>query len=108
MASFALLPIFSGFTFDLPKKTIGFAPITDGNFRTFWSLGTGWGNFEKTVSEAKIEIYGGSLTLSSLTIGKAGKINSVLMDGLPVAFTQEKDAVSFETVTVTKKIEIIF
>ena len=108
MASFALLPIFSGFTFDLPKKTIGFAPITDGDFRAFWSLGTGWGNFTKTDSEAKIEIYGGSLTLSSLTIGKAGKISSVLMDGTPVAFTQEKDTVSFETVTVKEKIEVIF
>ena len=108
MASFALLPIFSGFTFDLPKKTIGFSPITDGDFRTFWSLGTGWGNFEKTDSEAKIEIYGGSLTLSSLTIGKAGKINSVLMDGTPVAFTREKDTVSFETVTVKEKIEVVF
>ena len=108
MASFALLPIFSGFTFDLPKKHIGFAPITEGDFRAFWSLGTGWGNFVKTESEAMIALYGGSLTLSSLTLGGAGKISAVLVDGKPVAFVQKNNDVSFETVTVADRIQVVF
>ena len=45
MASFALLPIFSGFTFAVPKKHIGFAPVIPGNFRCMWNLGAGWGDF---------------------------------------------------------------
>ncbi len=108
MASFAMLPIFSGFTFDLPRKTIGFAPITDGDFRALWSLGTGWGNFMKTDTQASVLLYGGSLTLSSLRIGNAGKISAVLIDGKPAAFAQEGDTVFFETVTVTDKIEVVF
>ena len=108
MASFAMLPIFSGFTFDLPRKTIGFAPITDGDFRALWSLGTGWGNFMKTDTQASVLLYGGSLTLSSLRIGNAGKISAVLIDGKPAAFAQEGDTVFFETVTVTDKIVVVF
>jgi len=107
MASFALLPIFSGFTFDLPKKHIGFAPITEGDFRVLWSLGTGWGNFKKTKSETVIEIYGGSLTLSSLSLCGIGEVREVLLDGTSVAFTKEKDTLYFETVTAENKIEVI-
>ena len=107
MASFALLPVFSGFTFDLPKKTIGFSPITEGDFRALWSLGTGWGNFIKTDAGASVEIYAGSLTLSSLTLGGVDNVRSVLIDGRTVPFTQENDTVYFETVTFTDKIEIV-
>ncbi len=108
MASFALLPIFSGFTFDLPKKTIGFSPILTGDFRSFWSLGTGWGNFIRTKNKATVEIYDGSLTLSSLKLGGIGKVNAVLIDGTSVGFTQKDDTVSFETMTFTDKIEVEF
>ena len=107
MASFALLPIFSGFTFDLPKKHIGFAPITEGDFRVLWSLGTGWGNFKKTKSEAAVEIYGGSLTLSSLTLGGIGEVKEVLIDGKSVAFTKENDTLHFETVTIKDAVRIV-
>ena len=107
MASYALLPIFSGFTFDLSKKHIGFAPIVKGDFRAFWSLGTGWGNFIKTEAGACVRIYGGALTLSSLTLGGVGKVHEVFIDGKSVAFTQKDDTLSFETVTFTDQIEVV-
>ena len=107
MASFALLPIFSGFTFDLPKGHIGFAPIAEGDFRILWSLGTGWGNFTRTKSKNTVEIYGGTLTLSSLTLGGIGEVSAVLIDGISVAFTKENDTLYFETMTATDKIEVI-
>ena len=107
MASFALLPIFSGFTFDLPKKQIGFSPIMDGDFRAIWSLGTGWGNFVKNEKEAFVDIYGGSLTLSALTVGGIGKVRTVLIDGREVPFAQDGDTVRFDEIVCNAKITII-
>ena len=107
MASFALLPIFSGFTFDLPKKQIGFAPITKGDFRAFFSVGTGWGNFTRTENGASVEICGGSLTLSALTLGGVGRISAVTVDGREVPFTQDGETVRFDTVDVKEKIEVL-
>ena len=106
MASFALLPIFSGFTFDLPRKHIGFAPIETGDFRAFWSLGTAWGNFVRTEAGAAIEIYDGSLTLSSLTLDGISEVSAVVVDGAPVAFAKENETLRFETVAVRDKIEV--
>ena len=62
----------------------------------------------KTDTQASVLLYGGSLTLSSLRIGNAGKISAVLIDGKPAAFAQEGDTVFFETVTVTDKIVVVF
>lgn len=107
MASFALLPIFSGFTFDLPKRQIGFSPIIDGDFRSIWSLGTGWGNFVRTEKEAVVEIYGGSLTLSALTLGGIGKVSDVLIDGKEVSFAQDGDTVRFDETVCTGEIKVL-
>lgn len=95
MASFALLPIFSGCTFDLPKHRIGFSPILSGDFRALWSLGTGWGVFSKTEAETKIELVGGYLSLEALTLGNAGKVKAVIIDGVSVDFAQNGDEISF-------------
>lgn len=108
MASFALLPIFSGFTFDLPRKHIGFSPIMEGDFRSFWSLGTGWGNFIQTDSKAVLEIYEGSLTLSSFSVGGGRQASAVFIDGASVSFTQKKDRFFFDLTTVSKQIEVLF
>lgn len=49
MASYALLLIYSGFTFDLGRKMIGFHPLHSGDSVFFWSLDCGFGHviFEK-------------------------------------------------------------
>ena len=52
-------------------------------------------------------IYGGALTLSSLTLGGVGKVREVMIDGKSVAFTQKDDTLSFETVTFTDQIEVV-
>lgn len=44
MSSWGLLVALSGFTCDLPRGEIGFAPrINAEDFRTFWSTGRAWG-----------------------------------------------------------------
>jgi len=106
MASFALLPIFSGFTFDLPKHAIGFAPILPGDYRCVWSLGTGWGEFFRTEKEWRIRLESGSLTLEHLTLGGIGTIAAVYADGAPVSFTRDGDTLHFDPVTVTGELRI--
>lgn len=94
MASFALIPIFAGFAFDMTKKHIGFAPIVcRKNFRTVWSLDCGWGNvrFAEDIDCMKLDVIDGKLPLKSIGVPADMTVNYVLIDGLAVPFTREKD-----------------
>lgn len=78
MSSYALLPALSGFSYSAPEKKIGFAPkISGDNFNSFFSIGSGWGNYRQKISRGKkefaIEVKYGSLELKSveLTLSKA-------------------------------------
>ncbi len=71
MAAYALIPAWSGFTFDMAKGEVGFSPRTEGDFRTFWSVGSAWGTF--TVSgpgrTCALEVLHGRLGLKVLRLG---------------------------------------
>ncbi len=68
MASFALIPIYGGFVFDLPNHKIGFNPIHKENFKSIFSVGTGWGTLMWTDKEICIELKSGYLDLKELAI----------------------------------------
>lgn len=104
MSSFALLSIFSGFEFDLPKNHIGFSPIVSGDYKCFWSLGTGWGGFIKNDKEYKIALSAGSLTLESITLGGAPSIKKVFIDGTAIPFVQKQNNIFFDKLTAYKEI----
>lgn len=96
MASFALLPIFSGFEFDLPHRHVGFAPIVPGDFRCLWSLGTGWGDYIKTENVRSIVIRQGSLPVESVSLDENACVARVIADGEAIPFTQKGRTVSFD------------
>ena len=49
MSSWSLLPALSGYTCNLPKKTMRFAPvINEDAFSCFWSNGKAWGTYAQT------------------------------------------------------------
>lgn len=52
LACYSFLPVYSGFYFDLPNKTIGFNPYNSGKF--FWSADNVWG--QVIIDEQKVEI----------------------------------------------------
>ena len=108
MASFSLLPIFSGLEFDLPRKHIGFSPILSGKFKCLWSLGTGWGDFVYTGSIYKIVIADGNLELESVKIGNCPIIKKVFVDGKEITFRQTGNNILFEKITVYKQIQFEF
>ncbi len=65
MASYALLPAFSGFTFDMAEQRIGFQPVSEelSEHRYFWSLSPAWGNFYSNKEVVVLEVLYGEITL---------------------------------------------
>lgn len=108
MASFALIPILSGFTFDLPHGEIGFDPkVNKTDFRSIFSLGGGWGEARITPKKTQIEIKGGSLTLCALRLPYLTGVKTLMIDGKETEFRLDGNVISFDKTTVEKIIEII-
>ncbi|MBQ9735851.1 MAG: hypothetical protein IJV96_03600 [Clostridia bacterium] len=108
MASFALLPIFSGFTFDLAHGYVGFSPVEGGDFRAPFFLGTGWGIYGQTDRAAGFTLTEGTLALSSYGAPKDKTVRTLTVDGKAVPFTQEDNRLSFEALTVKESLAITY
>ncbi|MBR7185368.1 MAG: hypothetical protein IKD37_07150 [Clostridia bacterium] len=106
MSAFALLPLFSGFTYDLPRQSIGFSPVLDGNFRCLWSLGTGWGEYRRDAKGVELILHGGTLQLQSLTPGGIGAVSALYADGEAIPFTQDGDTLSFASVRLQQSLRV--
>ncbi len=104
MASFALLPIYSGLKFDLPNKTIGFNPIHKDNFKSFFSVGTAWGMLSWNNKEIRIDICEGYLDLNTLLIDIDAK--KVIADNKSLEFVNN-GKISFDDITITKSLVVI-
>jgi non-lysosomal glucosylceramidase len=89
MASYAVLTGLSGFSYNGVTQRMGFAPrIYADNFRAFWSVGGGWGQFSqkagKSGRRASVDVKYGSLALSELDLAMADpfpKEVSATLDG---------------------------
>ncbi len=104
MASFALLPILSGFTFDMPKKSIGFNPkVNKDYFKCLWSLDAAWGTVEITQDATTLSILGGSLSLNEINLPFMKTVSSVSIDGKELAkeFSNGTLILSGETIEKT-------
>ena len=79
MASYSVLTALSGFSYHGSEKRIGFEPrFSEKNFKSFFSVGRGWGSFalkqagERTRIE--LDVRYGSLPIKTITLPKsAGK-----------------------------------
>ena len=107
MASYALIPILSGFEFDMPNKYIGFNPYIKENFSAVWSLADGWGIFEIKNNSAKIQIIDGEITINSIGLKFCKEVKSVIIDGNTIDFKFENGIISFEETKISDKAEII-
>ena len=107
MASFALLPILSGFCFDLPAGRIGFDPVVDQNdFSCFWSAGAAWGQVRIETTETVITVLGGGMTLSSLKLPYLKSVRCLRIDGKEIPWKYENGILYFEQTTIKKEIVI--
>ena len=83
MASFAMLQAYSGFRYDMTRGMIGFRPVSGGNFRCFWSLGTVWGLYEREGAVQRIRILHGTAEFRSFAL----PAQSLKLNGNAVAAT---------------------
>ena len=107
MASYALIPILSGFAFDMPKGHIGFDPYQKDSFRCIWSLADAWGVFELDKNVARIMVYEGEITLKSIGVKFFDTVSHVIIDGTPIDFKLEKGSVCFESKVIRHGVEIV-
>jgi hypothetical protein len=109
MASFALIPIFSGFVFDMPSKKIGFAPIENKEyFRSVWSVDAAFGNVEYTKNNVAVSVVFGELPLKELALPKlTERPKKVFIDGKEISFDFGNGAVRFAELTVKEKVDIL-
>ena len=109
MASFALIPLLSGFVFDLPHGTIGFDPkVSKENFSCIWSLGTGWGTYTKNKNTTQIKLISGKLSLTAIKLPYLKKLFKVLVDGKEITYNFSDGTVTFEKITITDNITISY
>ena len=109
LSSFALLPIYSGFSFDLARERIGFAPIEQADVNRFaWFCGSAWGNIVMDDAKAEICVIDGEIKLSRLSLPHAAHVQEVFIDGERVRFWLDGGDISFDSRYVKQGIKIIF
>ncbi len=98
MASFSLLPLFSGFSFDLPHHKLGFDPLHKEAFCCFFSVGTGWGVLAWERDTVTVTLTEGYLDLDAFDI--RADVTALIIDGRDCAFTYDGGTLSFARQTI--------
>ena len=106
MASFALLPIYSGFSFDMSVGRIGFAPVK-GEGKFLWSVAESWGTVAIGAGKCMLEIFGKPLHLRAFSLPGKEPVR-VEIDGRPAEFTRSEDGVSFADAAIRKKFTLVY
>ncbi len=92
LASWAVLTALSGYSFDLPRGALGFAPrLGAEDWSAFWSAGSGWGTYAQRRNgqrwEVRLEVAYGEMALSTLSLGSVTGVRAVraALEGRPLA-----------------------
>ena len=106
MASYSLMPLWSGFSFDMSENYIGFAPRRAGDGQYVWSVGNTWGRVRFEKHTCTLTVLGDPLTLSAFGLRGDGDVTSVAVDGSTVPFVREGDRVTFDRCAIAKELVI--
>ena len=106
MASYALMSIYSGFTFDMTKRHIGFAPL-DVNGKYVFSACESWGMAEFEQNGLRLSMLGDPLSLCSVSIPDHKHITSVIVDGTQVDFSVDEDKIMLGEVEIREELRLI-
>jgi non-lysosomal glucosylceramidase len=69
MASWAAIPMLSGFRYDARTRRLELAPrLNAGRFQCFWSAPAAWGSFELSPQALTLTVAAGALTLKELNL----------------------------------------
>ena len=103
MASYALMPIYSGFTFDMTQKHIGFAPV-EKHGKYLFSVCKSWGSVEFCNGQCTLSVLGNALVLNSIAVPDADQITKVTVDGVNVDFKLVKNRIVLNNVEIQKEL----
>ena len=106
MASYALIPLLSGFEFDMPNKHIGFNPYITNNFKCIWSLSDAWGNIETSSNKVKINVFEGEINIKSISLKFAENISKLKIDGKYIDFKFKNGIIYFKEIGISNYVEI--
>ena len=104
MASFALMPIYSGFTFDMTQKHVRFAPAS-GVGKYLFSVGESWGTVELGDNTCCLTVLGDPLSLNSISVSNIENVKSVTVDGRNVDFKISNGRIVSENIMIR---EVLF
>lgn len=106
MASYALIPILSGFSFDIPSGYIGFEPYEkDSAFSCIWCAGGAYGKFSSDKNGFKLCVFEGSLSLSSFGAKFLKSVGEVKIDGKKTDFSFEDGIIKLDKAVISDCIE---
>lgn len=94
MASYALLMIYSGMVYDMPRRRMGFKPLK-GHGRFFWSLNGAWGQVTLDAQSIRLDVLSGSLTLERFVTPVASSVAAAQIDGRSLPFSMDDGDVVF-------------
>ncbi|MBQ7369777.1 MAG: hypothetical protein IJW58_02235 [Clostridia bacterium] len=106
MASYALLPIYSGFSFDMTEKYIGFSPLQKGDGRYLWSVGDSWGEVCFEGKKSTLSVLGNPIRLSSFGLKSGEQVSIVRADGNKISVAQNGEKITFPETEIQSKLEI--
>lgn len=106
MASYALMPIYSGFSYDMTEKYIGFAPAVSGEGQYVWSVGNTWGTVKLGAGAHTLTVCGEPLTLASYGLPQGQKVRAIKADGREIDFRMEGDRAVFAPMEIRSALEI--
>ena len=101
MASYALLPIYSGFSFDMTEKRIGFAPLVEKG-KYLFSACDSFGEVEFDNTGYRLSIFDKPLSLRAISIPMS--VSEVLIDGNQVDFKITDCVICFEEAQIHREI----
>lgn len=109
LASYAFLPAYSGFRYDLSEGMIGFKPLHPGDY--FFSVDGAWGSAALSGHASAVNLLYGSLTLSAF-LTDLPSVDRILWNGTELDFrqavTDDGVLLHFEPVTLTAKDTLSF
>ncbi len=106
MASFAAVPLLSGFYFDMPKKAIGFEPKLEGDFKALWSLEGAWGNVIRKSDSLQFNLLDGELGLRFIKISGQETVKAVYIDGKETEFKRTGEFIEIPEALIKKSVEL--
>ena len=104
MASYALMPLWSGFSFDMTENYIGFAPRKAGDGQYVWSVGNTWGTVRFEGKRCTLRVLGDALTLAAFGLRDDSAVASVTVDGAPIAFDAKDGRVTFSKTAIAREL----